>query len=323
MWKKTGFKIFAVTLICVLLSTTFIIPLSAGANDQSDSVFPAQLPPPPDGFNPLTASDSQLKTYGFPDRPTDKYSLREWENMMAHAKYYGKPQQEIRDIRHDYYDTQNLAGIGVWGGNNVRNGYTPTYTGTSARWVMPNYSPGYSGTTEIASYWTGIGGIKGSTYIVQAGADANLAYLGYSPSYEFWVEDYPNNSIYQAYPSVTGGNTVYVSISYGGATSTAFLMNVSSGQYTSVVFNTPYYDGTSANYIFENLYPTPNFVYDNIPTVHFSNTTLYWHDGSGASGGGEFTAYNYTECRQHNIWSFVKAYPTNMSNGAFDVIAHD
>jgi hypothetical protein len=328
MKKHSLFKILVTMVTCVIVLATLVIPFSALADDQNNSTLPMQLPAPPDGFNPLTATSDQLVMYGFPQRPTDQESLKNWENVMANAKIYVKPHLKPSNIQHDFYNTNNLAGIGVWGGNNVRNGYTPTYTGCSATWTMPVYSPGYGATHEVASYWTGIGGIKGSTTIVQAGADANRLYRGETPSYVFWVEnisggtDYYNQDVTSL--SVNGGDNVYVSVTYGGVNSVAYFLNITTSQYTSVSFSASVYDGTSANFLFENAWPpVPYQHYDNIPTVHFSSSTLYWHDGSGASGGGESTAYNYTNCRQHDQWLIVKAYPQNVTNGTFDIIAHN
>jgi hypothetical protein len=324
MCKKLGFKIFITVLICSIISLSLSIPISAGTPDQSNSSTPPQLPSPPEGFNPLTASDNELATYGFPQRPTDQELLSQWTDAMSHAKYYIKPIIDtLKGLRHEYYNTNNLAGLGVYGQNNKNgNGLVPQYTASRGYWVMPNYSPGYGSTHEIASYWTGIGGIKGSQIIVQAGADANLAYIYHSPSYEFWTENLYNNSpgaTYYTTPVINGGNIVYVSVTYGGATSTAFFENYSTGQYNSVVFNTPQYDGTSANFIFEKLLGS----YDNIvPDVHFSETSLNWINSAGGSGGGLSTSYNYTQCRQWNTWWIIKSYPKNISNGAFDVVAH-
>lgn len=58
------------------------------------------FPVPPEGFNPLTASDETLETYGFPPRPVDKEELTEWKENMAAYKTTPIPEIEQTDRVH-------------------------------------------------------------------------------------------------------------------------------------------------------------------------------------------------------------------------------
>lgn len=41
---------------------------------------------PPEGFDPLTATDEQLSIYGFPPRPTNEEGLAFWTEIMSLSK---------------------------------------------------------------------------------------------------------------------------------------------------------------------------------------------------------------------------------------------
>jgi hypothetical protein len=46
---------------------------------------------PPAGFNPMKASNGDLRKYGFPIRPTDPTALQGWTQAMEHFKYLVTP----------------------------------------------------------------------------------------------------------------------------------------------------------------------------------------------------------------------------------------
>lgn len=136
--------------------------------------------------------------------------------------------------------------------------------------------------------------------------------------YQFWVENYPNSTIWQATPAVRGGDTVYVQVSYNGATSTAFLSNQTTGQYTTVTFNSPYYDGTSADFVYEKMVDHANW-----GSTTFSNSMLTWQDSTG-SGSGEVSAYNNVKRIQTTTelsTGTVQVQPSSVSNGSFTLTA--
>lgn len=58
-----------------------------------------RFPVPPEGFKPLTASDEQLETYGFPPRPTDENSedYEEWAYIMSNYKSTPIPDIKIEE----------------------------------------------------------------------------------------------------------------------------------------------------------------------------------------------------------------------------------
>lgn len=63
-----------------------------------------KFPVPPDGFDPLTASDEQLETYGFPPRP-DKENIDEYESWVEIMSCYkSTPVPEIELVEEDDID---------------------------------------------------------------------------------------------------------------------------------------------------------------------------------------------------------------------------
>lgn len=48
---------------------------------------------PPEGFDPITATDEELERYCFPPRPTDKAQLKQWEKQMKNYKSTPIPEE--------------------------------------------------------------------------------------------------------------------------------------------------------------------------------------------------------------------------------------
>jgi len=264
---------------------------------------------PPDNFTPLTATPEDLKKYGFPQKPTNSTDLKEWKNAMENAKHYVKPIQTPSTSIHGLYSTgyaYNWAGYAV---QSVYNGGV-NYTRAWAQWNQPSYS----GSAD-PSFWVGVGGYIYSG-LVQAGADSNAPAQGGSNRYEFWVEDAPDGTIWEAAPAVSGGDNLYVIVEYHGSQSSAFLENVTTGNYTIVYFNSPHYDGTCA----EIMHEAPGYVYGSWGTMNFTNANV----GTSTSSG-LFTNYNYTKVIMTNnggssgSW---EAYPSSASNGSFSVSSY-
>lgn len=282
----------SIVIAAAMMTLSVGVPYSVHAQTNSGAVNVGKLPTvaqalpiPPSNFDPLTATANQLKEYGFPKIPINPNQLATWKYAMSHAKYYVAPQQSPSTTTHGLYNTtysSNWAGYLVKGGTNGSD----TYNNTSAQWVQPSYT----GTAD-PSFWVGQGY---TSDIVQAGADSNASSAGGSTQYEFWVEDYPNGTIWQKSPVLYKNDTVYVDVTYGGSTSSAFLENVSTGYYTTVSFNTPYFYGNSADYVNEAVGSSYNN-WTSWGSTNFSQCDLNWDNTNGTSGGGQFNSYNDTK----------------------------
>lgn len=243
---------------------------------------------PPTDFKPLQATAEELKKYGFPQKPTDPVKLKEWQKAMEHAINYVEPQQTalpanyptnglVRTLNH-----QNWAGYSI----ESRDNSNITFNEAFSAFTVPQYNGSY-----CPSYWTGMGGAYGSS-IIQAGVWTNADHNGGNGAHsEFWVEDYPSGTILEGSPYVASSNEVYIDVQDKGSTSTAFLENISHNTYTTVTFNSPNHDKTSADYISEACGGNE----DSFGDMEF----LSAYFGS-SSGEGSLQNYNYTRFNMDN-----------------------
>ena len=50
---------------------------------------------PPEGFDPITATDEELSRYCFPPRPSSSAQLKQWENQVKNYKVTPPPELEL------------------------------------------------------------------------------------------------------------------------------------------------------------------------------------------------------------------------------------
>lgn len=313
MFKRIFSILLTLTLIFTFSITAFATNDDASArnNLRNDGIMPtvvnADLKPPIE-FNPLNATPEELKKLHFPQKPTDKEGLKEWTQVMENLKEYVEPVQTPSTAVH------GTAYAPVWAGyvlESSENG-NETYTDASGQWVQPSFS----GLLANPSFWVGLGGFDDSV-IVQAGADSNATRAGGSTRYEFWVEDYPNGSIWQAQPVIRAGDTLYVSVSYVSSMGYALLSNQTTGNYTFVSFNAPYFSGSSCDFIHEAYGQD----YSSWGSTTFSSCSY----GNSNDVTGLFTSKNYTKVIMTNNGTSSgswEAYPSSASSGSFSVYSY-
>ncbi|MGC8487583.1 MAG: G1 family glutamic endopeptidase [Clostridia bacterium] len=91
-----------------------------------------------------------------------------------------------------------------------------TFTSVSASWTVPQLQA--SPANSVAASWVGLGGVIGPTTqgLLQAGTIEE--YVGTTPEYMAFVEDYPNPVIYlskvSAKDAIVPGDTVTVTVAY-------------------------------------------------------------------------------------------------------------
>ena len=286
MWRNKFKLLTTITITLCLVLSLNMLPVNAGSNQDKLDTSVKQLPEPPDGFNPATATDLELQQYGFPSRPSDLIALAQWNDVMSHAKHFVIPKEiqstTSRGSVPPRKYTSNWAGYVVNGVNNNN----ATYTQATALWQQPTYSG-----SEDLSFWTGIGGFNGSQAVVQAGTDCDATEFLGTVRNMFWVDDAPNNLVYLTKPVVNPGDYLYVCVTYGGNTSTACLVNWSTDDYTIRTFDTLQYDGSSVEYIHEdanaNYYPP---YYDSWGSATINGCSYY-----GNQGGWYLADSNYRE----------------------------
>jgi hypothetical protein len=261
------------------LAAALLVPVTGRAATSSaaqcvsvDTPFVA----PPPGFRPETASDADLRCYGFPPRPTDPTTLAMWTTaMQAFKEMVGPPVWVATNIHHNVVRTvtSNWAGYDAKQSDNtsIKNFYE-----TTGQWNIPTAYSTPAG--DWVSPWVGLGGVSSSN-LVQAGQDSTP---GGPATYKIWWEDAPAGANYCSYqcPSISPGNSFYVSVlDNQNGTATFFWENYSNGQSTSETHSTPNVDDSSSDVVIE--YATSSW---NFGTVNFSNATSTYNNQNNSTG---------------------------------------
>jgi len=244
----------------------------ANASQAASNQLPTNLPgattavAPPSGFDPLTASDEDLATYGFPPRPAQASpAYAAWARAMKSSRERIFPQLEVTDIQ----NTVNRASANPNGRMTNTVGYSSNWSGpvsfsgaksygtTSFYYIIGDYVVpiaeqaigACTGSWDWSSQWVGIDG-DGSSDVLQAGIEADALCSGgvTTPYYSAWYEWYvsgcnpannPCNEVRISLP-VTAGDDVFVEV--WDTTSTqgyAYIVNENTNQYTQVGFKPP------------------------------------------------------------------------------------
>jgi hypothetical protein len=267
--------------------------MSAGAAlaeaPASPDILIYSFPKPPDGFQPLTASDAELSKYGLPPRPTaaskNEISYATWSRAMASAKQAVTPQvmrtgrQHMRALMADTKVTTHRAGTmysSNWAGQTILSNANSfgggSYAEVLGEWQVPavQQAIGTCGGTDVSAMWVGIDGAGSSSDVLQAGTEQD-AYCGNGytqSSYYAWFEWYPNYE-YEItnFPVAPGATMLVVVQATSATTATAVFVDVQSNQFTVVGFGAPAgtrLTGNSAEWIVErpNVNNTPGNLAD-------------------------------------------------------------
>jgi hypothetical protein len=237
------------------------------------------FPVPPEGFNPVKASDEALATYGFPPRPTEATELAEWEKNMSLYKGTNEPQiaqtnivfgenkencmkYESSPILTDSYFTQYSS---LWSGyySDV-SGLNNKYTQVQTDYNHPTIT-GISGNSynNVAGYWCGLGG-KNSFKLVQAGT-ADTGMQKHWAWYEYLSSIHYNPAVEITSLTINPGDSIHIYVAFSAALNhfNYYIANNTTGYSASSVITidaNEYYDGTTAEWITEKASSSlPNF----------------------------------------------------------------
>jgi hypothetical protein len=243
-----------VFVILAALAIGFTTPAAAQSSAaravyDASAAVPTNVPgvrtfnPPPAGFNPLTATDEEIATYGFPPRPpqSDVEHNAQWARAMAAAKNRWNGELRITDIYHGpkRAATAPLA-VSALSASAPTTGYSTNWsafinTNTLTKWSKTSsfymvvsefnvpvaqqafkssaYESGNicDGGWDMESSWNGIDGDLDQHALLQGGtASASSCVEGSTPQtmYWAWIEWWPNSSIGEFY--VNPGDDFYV-----------------------------------------------------------------------------------------------------------------
>jgi hypothetical protein len=270
-------------MISLVSALLLAAPLTGAAQQLKPNELPTNIPgtttiaAPPQGFNPLTASDQDLEYYGFPPKPNEIDSPKafaSWQKAMTASKIRVKPVLEV---------TKNFAGPAKlaagakagapaggsaassynWSGYVNTNGVTK-YSNSSFYYIIGDYvvpvaRQAYSKCTPTWDYavtWVGIDG-WGSGDVLQAGNEADAyCFLGVTSTYySAWYEWFPYG--WTRIPSlpIVPGDDLFVEVwSTSSTAGHAYLVNYNTNQYVIINFSAPpgtQLVGNSAEWIVE------------------------------------------------------------------------
>lgn len=224
---------------------------------------------PPDDFDPVNASDEELKRYCFPERPDDKEELKQWNERMRNYQKTSVPELKL----HKKQRTKKKALDYVYGTYRVFpaltsvnwSGYiiganTPVSEMYSQ--VQMNYiQPSVASTIEecVNSYWIGIGGYK-EPKLVQAGTATEV--LGGICRHYAWYECISSlgedtHMVEISNFSINAGDSIHVYISFEKENNrfTYYIANNTTGNSVGCCIDelnaNYYYDGSTAEWIIE------------------------------------------------------------------------
>ncbi len=229
---------------------------------------------PPEGFDPLSASDEELERYCFPARPEDTSEVREWISKLAHYRSTPEPEltvtwvtprvdeeiKKISDGSNVMTKSQTSYSVRcsrIWSGYETNLGSSPanTYSQVEMDFTQPTISSATG--SCLNSYWVGLGG-RNSKKLVQAGT-ATSGTSNHYAWYEYLTDVSSATSVpMQIISSLTihAGDSVHTYISFEKENNkfTYYIANDTTGNaqggYVNLNANS-YYDGTTAEWIVE------------------------------------------------------------------------
>jgi hypothetical protein len=290
---------------------------------------------PPQGFDPLTASDTDLAYYGFPPRPDqniDAKGFASWSKAMAASKTRIVPTLQQTNLFHGPAKLKqgaatqeaNTVDSYNWSGY-VHNNGVKSYGKTSVYYIYSDYVVpvarqafgACTGSWDYGSTWVGIDGY-GSADVLQAGIEFDAFCSGGSTAsyYSPWYEWYPFGEVRITNLPIAPGDDYFTEVWSTSATQGyAYLVNYNTNQAVEVGFTAPSGTrlvGNSAEWITER------------PGVNGGLATLtnyigdpYWDAYAYTFGGTMYDPGNSTPVVMLDNSSNPISYPTLLGSHGF------
>ena len=324
----------------IALAVTFVALVSmaprAKAAQQASNVVPTSIAgvttsiAPPPGFDPLSASDGELATYGFPPRPDQAaapQAYASWARAMAASKVRVFPQLAVTNIQNERNRKAPSPGGNVaegvaysynWSGPVAFSGASK-YGSTSFYYIISDFVVpiaqqaigACTGAWDYASAWDGIDG-DGSGDVLQAGVEFDAYCSGgvTSPYYSAWYEWYPYSEVRISSLPVTAGDDMYVEVWDTTATQGyCYIVNENTDKYVQIGFTPPSGSsliGNSAEWVVEaptvggSIAAMTNYTQD-----FFANSFAYTFSGALYDPGNAATLFDMIDTK-----GCVQSFPT-------------
>ena len=240
------------------------------------------FPVPPDGFNPVDASDEDLATYGFPPRPSNEADLIAWKKDMSY--YKGTPIPELAQ-------TNTIFGRNI-SNMNQSNRITPIKSNNQ---IFSQTSSNWSG------YFSDVSGMNNKYTQVQfdyvhhtisgIAGTADTGTIKQWAWFEYLSPTHMNLPVEITSLAIHPGDNIHIYIAVSAALNyfNYYIANNTTGQSASDIVTidiSEYYDGTTAEWITEKATSNlPNFgsiTMTNCKAILY--TSYYWTNLSYMSG---------------------------------------
>lgn len=328
-FKNASSRFPALPAIGLILGLTFCLsPITIAevvpAETQSPVSGAIVYPAPPTGFDPLTASSSELEQYGIPPRPdtADGVHFSRWKKLVT------SPQTRLSNLTvkatnviHGNLKNGKIQGIvgnttatssdnwSAYAVTDAKGSFTANNSYVYLEWNVPaagvencNYKP------YMSSQWLGFDGALVSDDVLQAGTEVDGCPSNYYAWYEWYTYDCTVNSASQPCYSyslslgINPGDLMLGEVWYTTASphGHAYLYNYTTQQSASVAFNQPstsyspaVYQGNTVEWVVERpdggAYNLTNYVADQFNWAFAEGGPGLFSPGSSPSGS---TTYN-------------------------------
>jgi hypothetical protein len=219
----------------------------------------------PEGFEPDTATDQELRDYGYPPRPDagETTALAAWQRAVHTTRVptdlVERPGVFHGPVQHSALQqptpTVEYGTDGNWSGVilDAKNAGFDAIVGT---WAVPNVASQVKGTANAySSMWVGLDGY-GIKDLIQDGTESD--WVNGKPLYDAWVEVLPSAEVVVKGLPVTPGDAIYASTQYAVVDGTAYayfyMSNANTNQNVSVRIAFPTnltFTGQSAEWVVE------------------------------------------------------------------------
>jgi Peptidase A4 family len=265
----------------------------------------------PEGFNPLSAADSQLEDYGFPRRPDpgDVKAYANWVQAVSTTRI--TPELSVNTNVVHRANQRVGSATATANSNTVKsesynwNGYSLTAAGAPFRqvvglWVIPSINTQFRSLTGYESEWVGIDGNCNCNDLIQDGIEQD--WTGGKPSYYAWIEFIPQPEVKINNFPVAPGHVIYAYSSVGKkngvTTGFYFIADYNTRKSVSASLSIPKntkFSGLTAEWIMERTQVNGSF---NRPLPFYARGYM---DNAYAYRTGSNRAINFTSEANENI----------------------
>jgi len=304
----------------IVYSLTLLGALAAGGVAVNAQEFDSNIKVPgitaltahtgvPQGFDPVSASDSQLEVYGFPRRPdmNDTKAYTRWVQAVSGTRIVPQftnsgrrhlPNQRIGKSETVANTTNSSSGN--WSGYSVQKSSNPPFVQVDGLWIVPSVNNQSQSVNGYMSEWVGIDGNCTCNDLIQDGTEQQ--FTNGQATYYAWIEFIPENEVVVNNFPVAPGDVItaysWVTSSGGVVKGNYYLYNANTKLSVSTSLTIPpntSFSGKSVEWIVERTEVGGSFT-NPLPYYAFS-----YMDNAFAFLNGSTHAYTYTNFANENI----------------------